>query len=100
MSDLVAGSLPIVAPPRRHASRLFFRHRLAALGLVVVVALILSAAFAPWLAPYNPDDIDIANRYAPPLSAGHLLGSDDLGRDVLTRLMYAGQISLSVGVAA
>ena len=100
MSDLVAGTLPVAAPPRRHASRRFFRHRLAVLGLVVIVALALSAAFAPWIAPYNPDDVDIANRYAPPLSLGHLLGSDDLGRDVLTRLMYAGQISLSVGVAA
>jgi len=67
---------------------------------MVVAALALSAAFASWLAPYDPDDVDIANRYAPPLSTGHLLGSDDLGRDVLTRLMYAGQISLSVGVAA
>jgi peptide/nickel transport system permease protein len=100
MSDLVVGTLPVAAPPRRHASRRFFRHRLAVLGLVVIVALALSAAFAPWIAPYNPDDVDIANRYAPPLSLGHLLGSDDLGRDVLTRLMYAGQISLSVGVAA
>ena len=100
MFDAVVGTPPAAAPPRRHASRLFFRHRLAALGLVVIVALVLSAAFASWLSPYNPDDVDIANRYAPPLSPGHLLGSDDLGRDVLTRLMYAGQISLSVGVAA
>src|ERR1700677_280646 len=100
MSDLVAGTLPVAEPTPRHASRLFFRHRLAALGLASIVALVLSAAFASWLAPYSPDDIDIVNRYAPPLSPGHLLGSDDLGRDVLTRLMYAGQVSLSVGVAA
>ena len=88
------------APVARNGARRFFRNRLAALGLVVIAALLVSAAIAPWLAPYNPDDLDIANRYAPPLSPGHILGSDDLGRDVLTRLMYAGQISLSVGVAA
>ena len=89
------------APPRRaSALRRFLRHRLAVLGLLVIAALALASAGAGWLAPYDPDDIDIVNRYAVPLSAGHLLGTDDLGRDVLTRLMYAGQISLSVGVAA
>jgi peptide/nickel transport system permease protein len=78
----------------------FARHRLALLGVVVVALLAVAAAGAPWLAPHDPTDIDIANRYAGPLTAGHLLGADDLGRDVLSRLMYAGQISLSVGVAA
>jgi peptide/nickel transport system permease protein len=101
MSDSLAATLPTVAAPMpRSVMRRFLRHRLAALALVVVIALAASAALAFCLAPYNPDDVDIANRYAPPLSAGHILGSDDLGRDVLTRLMYAGQISLSVGIAA
>jgi peptide/nickel transport system permease protein len=87
---------------RRRASALrrFLRHRLAVAGLVLILLLAVSSALAPWLAPYDPEEIDIVNRYAMPLSEGHWLGTDDLGRDVLTRLLYAGQISLSVGIAA
>ncbi|MFZ5675102.1 MAG: ABC transporter permease [Pseudomonadota bacterium] len=90
-----------LAPPRRvSAFRRLLRHRLALLALIILAVLIIGSAGAPWLAPHDPEELDIANRYAPPLSEGHILGSDDLGRDVLTRLMYAGQISLSVGIAA
>ncbi len=100
MTDSAAALL--AAPPlqRTSAVRRFFRHRLSALGLLVLLVLFVAAAGAHWLAPYDPEDIDLIHRYANPLTPGHLLGSDDLGRDVLTRLMYAGQISLSVGVAA
>ncbi|HEU5094858.1 MAG TPA: ABC transporter permease [Reyranella sp.] len=90
----------LVAPPRAGFLQRLLRHRLAFLALIVLAVLIIGSAGAPWLAPYDPQELDIANRYAPPLTAGHILGSDDLGRDVLTRLMYAGQISLSVGIAA
>jgi peptide/nickel transport system permease protein len=76
------------------------RHRLASFGVVIIAILLVGSALAPWLAPFDPDDIDIVNRYAPPASPGHWLGSDDLGRDVLSRLMFAGRISLSVGIAA
>jgi peptide/nickel transport system permease protein len=101
MSDLALSVLATApAPPPGGALRRFLSHPLAVLGLLVVAALVIASAGAPWLAPNNPDDLDIAQRYAAPLSSGHLLGSDDLGRDVLTRLMYAGQISLSVGIAA
>jgi peptide/nickel transport system permease protein len=100
MLEATAIAPEIVAPPSRRTLRRFFGHRLAALGFVVIVVLVIASAFAPWLSPYNPDDIDIANRYATPFSSAHILGSDDLGRDVLTRLLYAGQISLSVGIAA
>jgi peptide/nickel transport system permease protein len=90
----------IIAPPRAGVLKRLLRHRLSILALIVLAILIVGSAGAPWLAPHDPQELDIANRYAPPLTAGHLLGSDDLGRDVLTRLMYAGQISLSVGIAA
>lgn len=101
MSDLALSTLSAApAPPRGHALRRFLGHPLAVLGLIVIAVLAVSSAGASWLAPYNPDDLDIASRYAAPFSTAHILGSDDLGRDVLTRLMYAGQISLSVGVAA
>jgi peptide/nickel transport system permease protein len=99
-SDAVL-DIQAAAPPRRvSAFRRLLRHRLALLALIVLAVLVIGSAGAPWLAPYDPEELDIANRYAPPLSEGHILGSDDLGRDVLTRLMYAGQISLSVGIAA
>jgi peptide/nickel transport system permease protein len=90
----------IIAPPRAGVLKRLLRHRLSILALIVLTILIVGSAGAHWLAPHDPEELDIANRYAPPLTAGHILGSDDLGRDVLTRLMYAGQISLSVGIAA
>jgi peptide/nickel transport system permease protein len=100
MSD-IALDTQAPAPPRRvSAFRRLLRHRLALMALIVLAILVIGSGGASWLAPHDPEELDIANRYSPPLTAGHILGSDDLGRDVLTRLMYAGQISLSVGIAA
>src|SRR5436853_6344485 len=99
-----AQSFPV--PVRRHeglaaqVSRRFVKHRLAVAGLVAVVAIALAAGLAPLLSPYNPDDGNPIERLKPPLIAHHLLGTDELGRDVLTRLLYAGRISLVVGFAA
>jgi peptide/nickel transport system permease protein len=96
-------SAPPEAAPRRRGSRVvrrFLRHRLAVAGAIVVVLMIVATILAPWIAPYDPEALDLSNSYAPPFTAGHILGTDDLGRDVLTRLLYAGQISLSVGFAA
>jgi len=101
MSDALLTEIIAVPPAARaHVMRRFLRHKLAVLGVIVIALLGFAAASAPWLAPHEPDDIDIAQRYSPPLSEGRLLGADDLGRDVQTRLMYAGRISLSVGIAA
>jgi peptide/nickel transport system permease protein len=79
--------------------RRFLRHRLAVLGVVVVILLAAGAAGADLLTA-NPEDIDVVHRFAAPFTAGHLLGADDLGRDVLARLLHAGRVSLAVGVAA
>lgn len=58
-----------IAPPRRvSAFRRLMRHRLALLALVALVILVIGSAGAPWLAPHNPEELDISNRYAPPLS--------------------------------
>ena len=89
-----------VDSPWRMASRRFFRHRLAAAGLVISILLILSAIFAPWLAPDDPLRINVLARFVPPGEQGYPLGSDELGRDLLSRLLYAGRISLSVGFVA
>jgi peptide/nickel transport system permease protein len=78
--------------------RRFRRHRLALTGGLAALALTLAAAAAPLLAPYPPDRIDLASRWMPP-SRAHLLGADELGRDVLSRLLYAGRVSLAVGYA-
>ncbi len=74
------------------------RYGLAAAGAVVILAWALAAAFAPWVAPYPPDVVKVAGRLAAP-SAAHWLGTDELGRDVLTRVIYGARISLSVGFA-
>ncbi|MBF6592288.1 MAG: ABC transporter permease [Ktedonobacterales bacterium] len=101
MSDLAVEAAALTAPVlRRGVLRRFLRHRLAVLGVVVITLLAIASGGAAWLAPQDPDAIDIANRYAAPLTAGHILGADDLGRDVASRLMFAGQVSLSVGIAA
>ena len=100
MADALVEDVAIEAPRRLGPFKQFMRHRLAFFGVVIIAILLVGSALAPWLAPFDPDDIDIVNRYAPPASPGHWLGSDDLGRDVLSRLMFAGRISLSVGIAA
>lgn len=75
------------------------RNRMAIPGGVVVLLLMLLAIFAPLVTPRDPLYIDTAYKFTPPGHAGFLLGSDELGRDVLSRLLYAGRVSLSVGLA-
>ena len=81
------------------ARKRFFRHKLAMFGLVTLSLLIFVSVAAPLLSPHSPIEIDLRSIRQPP-SAQHLLGTDGTGRDVLTRLMYAGRISLSVGLVA
>ena len=76
--------------------RRFRRHRLAVIGGSAAVFLSLVAVLAPWLAPYRPEQIRLADRWGVP-SRTHPFGTDELGRDVFSRAMHAGRISLSVG---
>jgi peptide/nickel transport system permease protein len=69
---------------------------LAAIGVIFVVFFVICAVFAPWLAPYDPAHIDLATRLAPP-SLRQICGSDELGRDILSRLIYGSRISMMVG---
>ena len=78
--------------------RRFRRHRLAMISLVVLIVLVAAALFAPGLAPYDPDAIVGTFSGAP--CREFLLGTDQIGRDVLSRLLYAMRISLLVGVLA
>jgi peptide/nickel transport system permease protein len=75
------------------------RAKLAIAGIIVLLTLTLTAIFAPAIAPYGPNEIDLFNIEASPSSA-HWLGTDDLGRDVLSRLIYGGRLSLWIGVSA
>lgn len=73
------------------------RHNpLATTGAVFVVIFLLLAVFAPWIAPQDPAHIDLPSRLAPP-SAAHRCGTDELGRDILSRLIYGSRISMLVG---
>ncbi len=67
-------------------------------GIVIIVLLLLVALLAPILSPYPPDAINYRTLLKPP-SAEHLLGTDDLGRDILSRLLYGSRLSLSAGIS-
>jgi peptide/nickel transport system permease protein len=94
-------ALPVARARRAgRGLRRFARHRLALIGLATIVLLIVAAVAGPYVNPYDNLHIDILHRFAPPFSGGHLLGTDQLGRDMLARLEMAGRISLIVGFAA
>lgn len=75
------------------------RARLAGVGFVIVLALVIVSLFAPLIAPYSPTKQKVTNMLKEP-SAEYLLGTDELGRDILSRVMYGGQASLQVGLLA
>jgi peptide/nickel transport system permease protein len=74
----------------------FCRHKFAVAGLVVIVLLIICAVFSPLIAPYNP--YTVGSDFEAPPGKDHLLGTDQIGRDVLSRLIYAARVSIAVGI--
>lgn len=83
--------------------RLLWRSKTGTVGLIIVVTACLIAIFAPLIAPYEPQAINPANMLKPPFwmengSMEHILGTDNLGRDILSRILYGSQISILVGV--
>ncbi len=104
MSSLSGSSLAAVQTirqPRREEGilDLFVRlvhSRLAGVGLVIVIGFILSALLAPVISPYDPTAQQMTNALQPP-SLQHVLGTDELGRDMLSRILYGGQASLEAG---
>ena len=106
MTEHVANSLPLQkqAPPQAEslwldALRRLRQQPLSIFSAILVCVLILTAIFGPLLAPYDPNDIDMANRFAPP-SLEHPFGTDDFGRDILSRVMVGARVSLMVGIIA
>jgi peptide/nickel transport system permease protein len=85
--------------PRRLFWKRFSRNKLALAGGIIVAILLFVAILAPLVSPYDPNDIDRKHILEPP-GIQHPLGTDDLGRDVLSRMIWGSQISLSVGFVA
>jgi peptide/nickel transport system permease protein len=85
--------------PWAEAWRRFKRHKLAVVGLVVLLLMIAMVAFGPLLWHVKINDIDFGARLQTP-TAAHPFGTDDLGQDLLARMLYGGRISLSVGLSA
>lgn len=98
-SDRIEPVLVQARTPAQLAWRRFRQSHLAPLGVVILIVLIVLTVGAPWIAPYGQNEIDLFNIKAPP-SRAYLLGTDALGRDVLSRLLYGGRMSLAIGVAA
>ena len=68
-------------------------------GIIIISLVLFIAVFAPWLSPYDPNYIDIHSILLPP-SVSHFMGTDGLGRDVFSRMLYGSRISLLVGIVA
>ena len=99
MTD-IAAAVPAPARKRRSNLQLLMANRLAAAGLFIFGFIVIVALLAPVLPIPDPDITDQPNRLLPPLSDGHLLGTDHLGRDILSRLIWGTQVSLLVGISA
>ena len=76
-----------------------FKNKGALAGLVVITIIILLSLLAPIIAPYGYAEIDIPNKFSPP-SREHLFGTDSMGRDILSRILYGGRFSLQIGILA
>ena len=85
--------------PTRRAPRRGWRNPRTIMGILILGTVILSALFAPWLSPYDPLSVDPAHQFARP-GAEHPFGADLLGRDVLSRVLYGGRVSLVTGFLA
>ena len=79
-------------------ARVLFRNPLALFGVALILLFVLCAIFGPFIAPRDPASIELASRLQPP-SAQHLFGTDELGRDILSRILYGARIALIVGTS-
>lgn len=87
------------SPWRETLSRLL-RDKMAVISAVILFTIITLTLLAPLIAPHDPDRVDLGKRLLPMFSEGHLLGTDQVGRDVLSRVLYGGRISVGIGFIA
>lgn len=105
---MASQSVELTSPSRRRQSgasytvdffRSVLRNRLAALGLLIVLALLCCALLAPWITPYDPQEQFSSDARLPP-SAQYYFGTDTIGRDIFSRVLYGTRVSLFVGIAS
>jgi len=105
MADAVINIEPSFeeAPKKINGVKYFFKvflgRKIVIVGMVIILFNLIAAIFAPWLAPYEPNAIDLNNDLAVP-SAQHWLGTDTLGRDYLSRMIYGARTSMIIGISA
>ena len=80
-----------------HSLRRLFRNRAILFGAIILAVVLLAALLAPWIAPYAPNKLSIVNKLKAP-SLAHLFGTDEFGRDIFSRAIYAGRVSLLVSL--
>ncbi len=83
--------------PAKDAWRRLIRNKMAILGMIIIIGLLLIAVFAPLIAPYKYDEMDVMNMLKGP-SSTHLFGTDQLGRDMLSRCLYGARITLPIAI--
>jgi len=89
-----------MSEPSSALQRTLRKNRLGLTAFVAMTLIVLAALAAPYLPLPDPDTVDTPNRLRPPMTAGHLLGTDEFGRDLLSRLVWGGRVSLLAGVGA
>ena len=99
------GALPGQADEGGRSLRRLWRLKWGVVAAAIMLGIVVSAVAAPWLAPYSPVEVDIQHRLGPPawMDGGkreHVLGTDQIGRDLFSRMIYGGRVSLLIGVAA
>jgi len=100
MTDAITDQIEPQRAPRvgfRAVLRAIIKHKLSRVGIIIIIMLVSMAAFAPWLAPYDPNKQDLYHVLSGP-SMEHWLGTDNVGRDLLSRIIYGARVSLMVGV--
>ncbi len=86
--------------PNVLALRRLLKNPGSVVGIILIVVMVSSAVLAPWIAPYDPIIGDLANDYVKPPSMEHIFGTDAIGRDIFTRVIYGAQISLKIALSA
>jgi peptide/nickel transport system permease protein len=106
-TDVALDTKVVVPAPRgsRMPLRRVWRFKWGLAAAAVLLVIVASAVFAPWIAPYSPTTVDIQHRLGPPAwmergASTHVLGTDQVGRDLLSRMIYGGRVSLVIGTAA
>ena len=90
----------ITSHPAMLALRRLFKNPASVLGLGLILLMLGSAVFASWITPYSPVLGDLANDYVKPPSYQHIFGTDEIGRDIFTRVVYGARISLKIALLA